>query len=802
MLDTDPTVNPAPQAWQTRRFVWFRGQFDTKIETGEDYPTQELVKVFTVKPGDKPKGAGLAMIPSTYHDYDAREHAQQRANGRFIALTADVDSGDHSLADMRSAVEAFANGAAWVIYSSPHARPGDMRWRVIMPLAEEQAFEAWHDAQLALYAFLKTRGIECDHALARAAQPVYLPNVPAVHAKSETPLRGPDGEPLYFQRQHSGIDNPGLDLTAGPASAALATLRHQRLEDERAREAIRAEAERKRAAMPRGEGASLMEDFNAENSVATMLEICGYEQSPRSAEDWRSPHQTGETYATRIIGSKWVSLSASDAAAGVGSKCASGCYGDAYDLYVHYKHGGDHKAAYRALGAEKRAAQGNVVYPREFAPPQWLEEIPMPEEAPEWIGQETDMEPDYAIDFGVTEPKLPDLSVVDAFDFEESEIPTRPWLIPGVMLSGYTHMLAAPGGTGKSLFTLQMAIALALGQQWGQFTPRRRAKTMVINVEDDLHEQRRRLAAARKVMAADKRDLLGMVHLVADTDNIIVAGFDDAKRVMVAKPIVPVLVEYIREHQIDVLIVDPFTETFEGDENDNSEVKWAMRIWRDEIAKATGCAVYLVHHTTKNTGAGAGDANIVRGAGAIVNSTRISATLMPMTKDDAALIGIDPAETHLYVRYDDAKANQSLKSGKARWFQKQSVTLDNGDPDHPADEVGALIPWSPPGMLDGISTHRIKGVLDYIEAGLLDEDGVATGRRFTFNTKGNTKQSGRWVGTVIMDQLGMNEAQAKALMKSWQANGVLVEMDYHDPIRRETAKGVFAPEGNRPGVFE
>ena len=104
MIDTDPTTTPAPRARQTRRFVWFRGMYDTRLSTGEDYPTQELAKVFTVKPGDKPKGAGLAMIPSTYHDYDAREHAQQRANGRFIALTADVDSGDHSLETGRAHV--------------------------------------------------------------------------------------------------------------------------------------------------------------------------------------------------------------------------------------------------------------------------------------------------------------------------------------------------------------------------------------------------------------------------------------------------------------------------------------------------------------------------------------------------------------------------------------------------------------------------------------------------------------------------------------------------------------------------
>ena len=472
----------------------------------------------------------------------------------------------------------------------------------------------------------------------------------------------------------------------------------------------------------------------------------------------------------------------------------SGCYGDAYDLYAHYKHGGDHKAAYRALGAERRIASGNVVYPEQFAdPPAWINEIPPHDEMPDFA--EATFEPDF--DPAIEAPT--ELQVVDAFDFDESAIPTRPWVIPGVMLSGYTHMLAAPGGSGKSLFTLQLAITLALGEPWGSFHPRRKARTLVINVEDDLHEQRRRLAAARRVMGPEQDALRGMVHLVADTDNIIVAGFDEHRRVMVAKPIVPVLVDYIRRNQIDVLIVDPFTETFEGDENDNSEVKWAMRIWRDEIAKATGCAVYLVHHTTKYAAGGAGDANVVRGAGAIVNSTRISATLMPMTQDEAATLGIDEGERNLYVRYDDAKANQSLKSGKARWFQKQSVTLTNGDENHPADEVGALIPWSPPGMLDGISIHAINAALDSIDGGIVDAHGVPTGSRYTYSTKGGTKESGRWAGCVLINQLGMKEGQAGALLKTWMKNGVVVEDTYRDPNRRKDISGLFAPRSARPG---
>lgn len=457
---TDLSVVPAPQPWTTRRFVWFKGQFDSRISTGEDYSTQELAKVFTVKPGDKPKGAGWAMIPSAYHDYDAREHAAQRANGRYIALTADIDKGDHPLETIRTAIEVITAGAAWLIYSSPHSRPGDQRWRILIPLADEQPFEAWHDAQLALYQFLEAQGIECDHALARAAQPVYLPNVPAHHAKSNTALRDETGEPLYFQRQHSGTDKPGLSLEHPPIAKGIAALRQRRLEDEQTRAAIRAEAERKRANTPRGDNASLIDDFNAENSVATMLEICGYEQCPRNAEDWRSPYQTSETYATRVIGSKWVSLSASDCDAGLGSKCASGCYGDAYDIYVHYKHGGDHKAAYRTLGAEKRAAQGNVVYPQQFEPvPDWIAEIPMPDEAPEWQGEQ---------DFEDLEAAaVNDSDTFQILDLDELEnLPSPEWLVKELVVDDGLTVIFGDPGAGKSFIALDMALRLSLAMDW------------------------------------------------------------------------------------------------------------------------------------------------------------------------------------------------------------------------------------------------------------------------------------------------------------------------------------------------
>lgn len=413
-----------PQPWNDHKVAFIGGTFDTRIETGEEYETRTLAELFAAGPACVDKLTGPAFIPSSYYEYDARSHDAQRTHGQYVALTADVDSGDHAPGAIQKAVAAFVADAAYLIYSSPHSRPGDRRWRVIVPLDQAVPFEQWFDAQTALFAFLGSRGIDTDKALSRAGQLVFLPNVPETHVKSGTALRGADGEPLHFQRHATSLAKPGLKLTEGHVADGVAQIRRQRAEDEKKREAMRAEAAQRRANRPASDNASLIDDFNATNTVATMLELCGYEQSPRDARDWRSPYQTGETYATRVMdGGAWFSLSQSDTDAGVGQRCKEGCFGDAYDLYAHFKHGGDHKAAYRALGEERR---GNVIRPERFNPPEWMQEIPMPDEAPEWMGEEPEFDAEeLAAIVGFDQPedeRWPE--PVDLWSrFEEPELP-------------------------------------------------------------------------------------------------------------------------------------------------------------------------------------------------------------------------------------------------------------------------------------------------------------------------------------------------------------------------------------------
>ncbi|MBB6190851.1 hypothetical protein FHS51_001071 [Sphingobium wenxiniae] len=349
-------IHKLAPSWNARQVVTFNGQHDTRITTGGEYDTRTLASLFALEPGNADKLDGLAFIPSSYSAHDARSHATQRSDGVFVALCGDVDHGDHPLHRIESMVRGFARDAAWLIFSTAHARADDKRWRIVIPLAQPIGFDDWHDAQHAFFNFMEYGGIDMDRALDRAGQPVYLPNVPDHHAKTGELLRDDDGAPLFYKRATTGTNAPGL-TTDGPLASGMAAIARKREDDEAERKQMREEAARRRANRPRNDDAPIMEEFNRGTPVANLLELYGYKQSPRNPADWRSPHQQSDSYATRIVEDSWISLSASDVASGLGQKCQAGCFGDAYDLFVHFEHSGDHKSAFRTLYQERRAAQ-------------------------------------------------------------------------------------------------------------------------------------------------------------------------------------------------------------------------------------------------------------------------------------------------------------------------------------------------------------------------------------------------------------------------------------------------------------
>lgn len=642
--------------WNRRKVMVFAGQHDTHIKTGEDYDSRTLASLFTLEPGHKAKGQGAAFIPSSYTDYDGREHKAQRERGSFVALTGDIDKGDHPLERIETLVRAFAGECAWLIYSSAHARPGDMRWRVVLPLDQPISYSDWHDAQNAFFDYMEAAGIDVDHALERAAQPVYLPNVPDHHAKTGTALRGTDGAPLYYRRSSSGTSALGVRLDHGVLAAGIDAIKRQREADEQERERIRLEAERRRAARPHTDNAAIIDDFNQGTSVRTLLELYGYQQSPRHELDWRSPKQTGETYATRIIEGKWVSLSASDTASGLGTTCASGCYGDAYDLFVHYEHGGQHKAAFRQLHQERKASQV----------PARLREVPPPPPPPDYYRDEDGEE--YIVD-DVPPIGGPVISPIDSieelgFDIREwstdryfGDAPDIEWMCENTIPLGIPALLASMGGVGKSFLALDLALEIAVAVAFGG--DRKvlggkvvtRGSVVVFNAEDSKDSVHRRLA--RIDTGTRREDANGKVFIIPLPEvggpMPLIAGGPGAFEKTPKFEAMLHQLETISD--LRLVIIDPLQAFVTADITKDPAAGQFMWSAFAQICARTGATVLACHHMRKDGASKITTADeareTIRGSTALVDGARATYALWTASEEDTERVcreaGVDVA---------------------------------------------------------------------------------------------------------------------------------------------------------------
>jgi hypothetical protein len=390
-----------------------------------------------------------------------------------------------------------------------------------------------------------------------------------------------------------------------------------------------------------------------------------------------------------------------------------------------------------------------------------------------------------------------EIPVCYPFPIDGSLIPRRPWVVPGLLLRKQVTVLVAPAGSGKSLLSLQIALMCSSQMNWNGWRPRGKFRLLIINAEEDSDEQRRRLFAAREFMAVPESDLGGLAF-AENPETIIIAHADARTRTVTRTPMLERIVTTIITQHMDIIVVDPFAETFAGDENSNSELKWAAMLWR-EVARRTNAAVMLIHHTRKYAHE-PGDPDVGRGASALTGVARIVATLFTMSEEEAKACSIKPLEDRVrYIRFDDAKANLSLLSFNARWFQKQSVILPNaGDDGEPADEVGVLREWTPPDVLAGLASSQVCAILDGLREGMLDAEGHPTGDPYTLK---NSAGGARWAGQVIQRHHECTDDEAKRILSLWVRNGMLEEVSVatsnsHGKVR----KGLRVV--GQPGVLE
>ena len=735
------------------RFLTAPGSFYTLIDKpGEQYPGiswTDIVKLVR-NPQAKEKRDADFFIPSTYRAHDGRAHEAQRERGAYRALALDIDRGNPSIDDVQEAVRAVCGDVGVLIYSSSGASPENRKWRAVVPLAGVLTGAEYEDVQASFFDLLHAHGVHPDGALARCGQPIYLPNVPL-------DKRNPDLTPIFYE--HRVLRGKPLRLDDGsPIMQELERRAEQRRLAAEQAEKSRAERERQRAErrLKFPDDISPVDAFNEAHSIEDLMLRYQYTRQGSSAH-FRSRYQTSPSFATENFGTHWVSLSGSDAAAGLGRPKSIGehsyCWGDAFDLLVHYEHQGDFDAAVRAYGAEISPAKAaanevpeNGLDDFEYIPP--TDTFPAPDEL--------DDIPDPPMDAPKSPTNWP--TVFDSFD--EASIPVRRWIYGTAYLRKFVSMLASAGGVGKTSQQIAEGIAVATGRELLGEPIYETCNVWFINLEDPLDEMHRRILATMKYYGVKPDEVRGKIYLDAGRDFSLKFGTQTKDGLIPNTALIEYMAAKIREKNIGLVYIDPFVGCHNANENDNMAMNAVVAEIR-RIADECDCAICIVHHVRKGNGDEA-TVDSVRGAGALIGAARSARVINRMTEDEAVRLGIDPSEARSIFRVDDAKANLAPPAAVAVYRKMVGVQIANGE------WVGVCTPYKLPDAFEGVSGKDARVI-----------QRLVGNARDAGNPYKESSQSANWVGVAVADLIDIDisdkagRAKVNTIIKTWIKTNVL-----------------------------
>lgn len=383
-------------------------------------------------------------------------------------------------------------------------------------------------------------------------------------------------------------------------------------------------------------------------------------------------------------------------------------------------------------------------------------------------------------------PRKPDLlEIWDAGD-DDYAIPPRAWLLGTVFCRRFLSSLIADGGVGKTAVRIAQLVSLAIGRSLTGERVFLRCRVLVVSLEDDKDELRRRVYAVLRHHGLTPGDVKGWLFLSAPKGLRLAEMKEGAPAAGALKDL---LEQALGERKIDVVSLDPFVKSHGLEENSNDAMDFVCGLFT-KIAIDHDCAFDAPHHTKKGTSA-PGDADRSRGGSAMKDAARLVYTLTPMSLEEAELFGVEEAERRSLIRMDSGKVNIAPPSREAAWFRLIGVPLGNGQGIYPAgDNVQTVERWHPPETWSGLDTPLLNRILDDIEAGCPD----GTSR---YSSSSNAKDRAAW-HVVVRHTPEKTEKQAREIIQTWLKHGTLYAEEYEDTAARKTFKGLRVNVALRP----
>lgn len=234
--------------------------------------------------------------------------------------------------------------------------------------------------------------------------------------------------------------------------------------------------------------------------------------------------------------------------------------------------------------------------------------------------------------------------------------PRREWLLEvdgeGALPMGKCGVLAAGGGTGKTIALVQLALAVATGGLWlDRFAVTRPGRVLVALAEEDIGEVHRRFYRAACAMGLDRdaRALAAqrIVALPLAGTPVALTAKDERGNVTTA-PALEALRARLAADTWSLLILDPLAR-WAGDDTEKDNAAATRFVQAIEtLTAAPGSPTVLVAHHSSKSSVSDGAAN-VRGASGLVDAFRWAATMDKIEGDNVRGVRLHLSKTN-YTR--------------------------------------------------------------------------------------------------------------------------------------------------------
>lgn len=302
------------------------GQYHSPINKTkpQEYITITLSDIISMvkNPQSIDKEKAQWFIPSTLK---SRVHKEQRDNGKFYALWADIDEiGDILFYEISQSIKSILPPETFIIcYTSSSATPIKQKSRIIIPLKEAVSGVEFNILQIILNDKLQELGITPDRTAERYGQICFMPNKGIIDHKKER-------FEIFYQSEIAGQEDQLFNHS-------LCWNR----EIEQHKERLKIEAEEQKARQERArqqvqdriDSGELnpVQAYKDAYPIETALSMYGYK---RYSQKWLSPNSESGQAGVIVKDGKWISSHGSDA--NIGKAYKGGTWGDAFDLFVYY----------------------------------------------------------------------------------------------------------------------------------------------------------------------------------------------------------------------------------------------------------------------------------------------------------------------------------------------------------------------------------------------------------------------------------------------------------------------------------